>query len=215
MPSTPSCHHFVEEIADALRVGAVEKRGVGGDAEAALYGFADAFDGEFVAAFLADGEIVVLVLPIHVHRKAEVFAGLEEMEFFLQQQGVGAEIDVFFARDQPFDDFVDFGMHQRFAAGDGDHRRAAFVHRFEALFRRQVHFQNVRRILNLAAARARQVAAEQRLQHEDQRIAVATGHALLQHIADDRPHLRNRNTHIESIVSFPSGGRASPSERCV
>ena len=68
-------------------------------------------------------------------------------------------------------------MHERLAAGDGDHRRAAFIHGLEALLGREVHFENVRRILDFSAARAGQIAAEKGLQHEDQRIALAAGHA--------------------------------------
>ena len=62
-------HHFVEEIAHALRIGAIEKRGVGGDAEAALHCFANALDREFKAAFLADGEIVMFFFSIDDARK--------------------------------------------------------------------------------------------------------------------------------------------------
>ncbi len=59
-------HHFVEEGADALRIGAVEERGVGGDAEAALDGLANAVDGDVVAALAADREIVMLALAVQV-----------------------------------------------------------------------------------------------------------------------------------------------------
>ena len=97
------------------------------------------------------------------------------MELFFQQQRVRAEIDVLLARHQTFDDLVDLRMHQRLAAGDRNHRRAAFLDRLEALLRRQVHLQDVGGILNLAASRAGQVAAEQRLQHEHQRIPLAPG----------------------------------------
>ena len=53
--------------------------------------------------------------------KSQIFAGFEEVDFFLEEEGVGAEIDVFFALDEAFDDFFDVGVEQRFAAGDGDH----------------------------------------------------------------------------------------------
>ena len=66
----------------------------------------------------------------------EKFAGLEQVELFFEYQGVGAEVDVFPAGDQSFDDFRDLRMQQRFAAGDADHRSAAFFGGFEALFGR-------------------------------------------------------------------------------
>ncbi len=63
--------------------------------------------GDVEAAFAADGEIVVILLAVHVDAEGEIFAGLEEVDFFLEQQGVGAEIDVFFPGDEALDDFVD------------------------------------------------------------------------------------------------------------
>jgi hypothetical protein len=54
-------------------------------------------------------------------------------ELLLQQQGVGAEIDVFLALHEAGDDLVDFRMQQRLAAGDADHGRAAFLDGVEAL----------------------------------------------------------------------------------
>ena len=86
-------------------------------------------------------------------------------------------------------------MHQRLAAGDRHHRRAAFLNRAEALFGRQILFQNVGRVLDLAASGAGQVAAEERLQHQDQRVALASGKLLAQDVAGHRPHLRYRYWH--------------------
>ena len=134
-------HHLVEERAHALGIGAVEQRGVGGHAEAALQRFADAVDRDLVAAFAADGEIVVLLLAVQVDAEGQVLARLEEVDLFLQQQRVGAEVDVLLARHQAFDDLVDLRVHQRLAAGDGDHRGAALVHRPEALLGGELRFR--------------------------------------------------------------------------
>src|SRR5207248_1384768 len=95
---------------------------------------------------------------------------------------------------------------QRFAAGDRHHGRAALVNGFEALFWRELALQNVRGILDLAAPGARQVAAEQRLEHQDKRILLAPGDFLPKHISSHRPHLRNRNTHLRvDLLSMLSG----------
>src|ERR1035438_9752670 len=53
-------------------------------------------------------------------------------------------------------------------------------------------------------ARAKgQIAAEERLQHQHQRIALAAFDLLLQDVRGDRPHLRNRNTHaVEPRLAF-------------
>src|SRR5690349_24516672 len=86
-------HHFVEEGAHALGIGAVEERRVGGHAEAALECFLDSIERQIVSAFAADREVVVLFLPIHVNGKRQVLAGLEEMKLFLKQESIGAEIN--------------------------------------------------------------------------------------------------------------------------
>ena len=67
----------------------------------------------------------------------------------------------------------DFLVQQRLAAGDRHHRRAALVDRLHALGDRQALVQDLGRIVDLAAAGAGQVAAEQRLQHQHQRVALA------------------------------------------
>ena len=72
-------HHFVEKSADALGVGAVEQCRVCGDAEALLNRFANALDGQLIAALAANREIVVFFLPVHVHRERQILAGLEKM----------------------------------------------------------------------------------------------------------------------------------------
>ncbi len=196
MPSTPSVHHFVEEGADGFGIGAVEERGVSGDAEAAAEGFFDGVDGDVVSTFAADSEIMLFALAVEVHAEGQVFAGLEEIDFFLQQQGVGAEVNVFLAGDQAFDDLADLRVHQRLAAGDGDHGGAAFVDGAEAFFGGEVLLQDVGGVLDLAASGAGQVAAEQRFEHEDQRILLAAGELLAQDIA------RRRSTFVRQELAW-------------
>src|SRR6202043_3105710 len=79
-------HHVVKESAHALGIGSVKQRGVGGDAETALQGFADGVYGDLVTAFAAHGKVMVLFLPVQVHAEGEVLGGLEEMDLFLEQQ---------------------------------------------------------------------------------------------------------------------------------
>src|ERR1700739_1695548 len=47
-------HHFIKMRADAIGIGAVEERSVGGDAEAGFHSSLNAFDGLIVTAFTAD-----------------------------------------------------------------------------------------------------------------------------------------------------------------
>src|SRR5262249_44454343 len=175
--------------ADAVWIGAVEERGVRRDAETGLHGSLASFDSLIVSAVAANREIVMFALAVDVNRERQILTRLEEMQLLFKQKRIRAEIDVFLALDEPFDDLVDLRMHQRFAAGDGNHRRAALIHRLEAFFGRQFFFQNVRWVLNFAAAGARQVAAEKRLEHQHKRIALAACDLLFDQVSGYSPAL--------------------------
>src|SRR5205807_8205665 len=124
--------------------------------------------------------------------KSQVFAGTEQVDLFLEQQSVGAEINVFTAGDQSFDDLRDLRMHERLAAGNADHGSAAFLNSAEAFLRGEVFLENMGRILDLAAACAGEITAEERLQHQHKRIPFASRKPLLQDVACHSPHLRDR-----------------------
>ena len=92
-------------------------------------------------------------------------------------------------------DLRHLAVQQRLAAGDRHHRRAAFVDRRHALVVRQALIEDLVRIVDLAAAGAGEIAAEQRLQHQHQRIALAAGEMLLSDIGADPGGLRKGNSH--------------------
>ena len=170
-------------------IGAVEECGIGRDAEAALDGLLDAFDSDVPSAFAADGEVVLLALAVEMHGEGEVLRRREFGQAALEFERVGAEVDVLLARDEAVDDLDDLRMQQRLAAGDRHHGRAALFDRGEALLGRELLLEDVRRILHLAAAGAGQVAAEERLQHEHQRIALVALEPVLEDVGCNRPHL--------------------------
>src|SRR5690348_3016783 len=120
--------------ADTLWVGAVKQSCVRCYAKAAVQRFANAFHRLFMTTFEAHRKIVVLALSIEVNAEGQVLRRLEEVDLLFEEQRVGAEIDVFLALDEAFDDFLDLRMEQWLATGNRHHWRAAFVHRFEALF---------------------------------------------------------------------------------
>src|SRR5437868_11136231 len=194
-------HHFVKESAHAVRVGAIKQRRVRGYPETALNLFTDAFHPQVIPTVAADRKIVVFALAIHVDRKRQVLARLEEIELLFEQQRVRAQVYVLLPRHQPFHNLVDLRMHQRLAARYGHHWCPAFVDRLEALFRRQFLLQDVWRILDFAATRASQIAAKQRLQHQYKGISLAPSQLLLQQIGGDGPPLRNRYRHRALLSS--------------
>ena len=80
---------------------------------------------------------------------------------------------------------------QRLAARDRHHRRAALVDRVEAFLHREAPVEDRIRIIDLAAAGAGEIAAEQRLQHEHERVALAAHELLLHEVGADLHFLRN------------------------
>src|SRR6185312_4310248 len=194
-------HHLVEKGADRVWIGSIEEGGIGGYAESGGNGCANSCNGLVVAALAAYGKVVVLALAVHVDGKREIFARLKKMKFFFKKQRVGAHINVLFTCNEPFDDLVNFGMKQRLAAGNGDHRCSRFFDSLEALLGRQLLLENVGRVLNLAAAGTRQIAAEERLQHCDEGITLVPLHLLAQHISGNRPRLRYLYSHALRLLS--------------
>ncbi len=93
----------------------------------------------------------------------------------------------------PRDDFRQLLVQQRLAAGDRDDGRAAFVDGVQRVFDRHVLVQNRVGIVDLAAAGASQVAPEQRLKHQHQRIALPAGHALTDDVTTDKQFLKKRD----------------------
>src|SRR5262249_17272937 len=137
----------------------------------------------------------MLALAIEMNAERQVLRGLEKMEFFFQEKCIAAQINVFLARYQACNDLSDLRMQQRFAARDRHHRCAAFIYGFEAFLGRELALQNMRRILNFAASSAGEVAAEQRREHQAERVVAASSKPLPDEIRRHRPHLGNRNTH--------------------
>src|SRR5690348_7447624 len=198
----PGFHHRVEEARDAFRLGAVEQRAIDVDAEAARLGELDRRRGLLVDAVLAHRVVVHLLVAVEMDRPDEERIRLEAVDLLLEQQRVGAQIDELLACDDAFGDLLDLAVEQGLAAGDRDHRRAAFVDRLEALFDRQALVQDLVGIIDLAAAGAGEVAAEQRLEHENQRITLDAGQALFHHVGADADHLIERNGHGFDLPSL-------------
>src|SRR6185503_11231283 len=75
------------------------------------------------------------------------------------------------------------------------YRGSALIDGLEALLDGEVLAEDLARILDLAAAGAGEIAAEQGLQHQDKRVLLALTQALREHVARHRPHLRDRYAH--------------------
>ena len=170
----------------------------GGDAETALDGLTDGLHGDLVGAVAADGGIVLGLEPVHVDAEGEEFGGLKEVEFAFEEESVGAEVDVFFAGDEAFDNLVDFRVDEGLTPGNGDHGGAAFVGGGPALFGGEALAENVVRVLDFSATGTGKVATEERLEHEDERIAFVPAQFLPENVGGDRPCLADGNWHKRS-----------------
>jgi len=205
-------HHFIKKFTDAGGVSSFKEGGVGGDTESASDGFFNAFECGFVGAIATDGGVVFGFESVHVDAEGEIFGGFKEIDFAFEEEGVGAEVYVFFAGDEAFDDFVDLGMDEGFTSGDGDHWGPALIRCVPALLGGESFVENVIGILDFTAACAGKVATEERFEHEDERIAFVATEFLSENIRRNRPSLANRNWHRGSseatnTIAYVNGTR--------
>src|SRR5690606_34879494 len=84
-------------------------------------------------------------------------------------------------------------------AGDRHDRRTALVDRAQRVLDTHPLSQDVGRIVDLAAPRAREVALKQGLEHQDQRIALIPLQLLLEDVARDPETLYEWNAHSFSL----------------
>ena len=153
-------------------------------------------------ALLADRLVVMLAQPVEVDGEEQIGRGLEQMQLLLEQQRVGAERDELLLGHDALDDLADLAVDQRLAARDRHHGRAAFVDRVEAFLDRQPAIEDRIRIVDLAAADAGEIAAEQRLQHQHERIAFAAQQLLLEDVGADAHFLEERDSHFSCLPVF-------------
>src|SRR5438105_7655321 len=106
-------------------------------------------------------------------------------------------------------------MEQRLAARDRYHRSAALVDRPEAFGDREPLVQDLVGVVNLPASRAGEIAAKQRLEHEDERVALASRQGLSDHIGADDHFLSERNSQVGAPSPYERGLRnlVRPSRR--
>ena len=168
------------------------------DAETALHGLTDSFDGDLVGAVAADGGIVLGLEPVHVDAEGEEFGGLKEVEFAFEEESVGAEINIFFPGDEALDNFIDLGVDEGFPAGNGDHGGTAFIGGGPALFRGEALAKDVVGVLDFAATGAGKVATEEGLEHEDERVVFVPAQLLPENVGGNGPCLADRNWHKRS-----------------
>src|SRR5262245_26164133 len=145
--------------------------------------------------------------------EGEKLRGLILIELSLHQNRIGAEIDIPLLINQPTDDLGHFWMDHGFTTRDAHNWSPAFLRCSPTLLRCKPLIEHMIRILNLSAAGTGQIAAEERLQHQHERIPLYPTQLLGKHILRDGSHLGKWNGH--SSLSFISiyvgkGGNRQP-----
>ena len=127
--------------------------------------------------------------PVHVNAEGEVLGRLEEIDLLLEQNRVGTQVDVLLPGDQPLDHLLDLRIHQGLSSGNTHDRRAAFIRGVETLLGGELLLENMPGVLDLAAAGAGKIAAEERLEHQHERIPFLSRQLVFQNVGSNRPHL--------------------------
>src|SRR6267378_5302832 len=123
----------------------------------------------------------------------EIRVGLEQVDLFLEEQGVGAEVDKFLFGHDTGGDLINVAVQQRLATGKHHDRGAALLDSLEALIDAQALIEDRVRVVDLAAAGTGEVAAKQRLQHQNQRIPPHTPDVSSEDISTNPNRLTQRN----------------------
>src|ERR1019366_8428747 len=162
-----------EQLLDLPHIGLFVDRGVGADLEAGLLGDLDTLDGQIENAFALDGQVVILPHAIQVDVEVEALIRREFADPLLDEHAVGAKVNMAVALQDARCQLADLRIHHGFAAADGNHRRAALIHRGQALLERHPLGDGGFVLAYAPAAGAGEVAGVQRLQHQDDGEALA------------------------------------------
>src|SRR5690606_6281238 len=145
----------------------------------------DRGDGLVERAGPANGCVVAVAVAVQVDRECQVRRRLVLIDLLLEQQRVRAQVDELLARDDALDALRPLFTNQRLAARNRDDGGAALVDGTQRFLDRHPLAQNLVGIVDLAATRASEVALEQRLEHEHERIALVALELLLEDVARD------------------------------
>jgi hypothetical protein len=141
------------------------------------------------------------LVAIEVDRPGKHRIGFVLVDLLGEKQCVGAQDHVLLAIEEAAHDLRHIVVQQRFPTGDRDHRRAALVDGLHALIEAQTLVENLVRVVDLAASSAREIATEERLQHQHERIALGATEMLFRNIGADSRHGFNGKTHAALLLN--------------
>src|ERR1700733_1169109 len=165
-------HRLIKEISYAVGVFAHKQRAVDRYAKAFAARKPDCRDRLVIDSLLADRLIVPLPIAVQMDRKCQVRRRLVFVNVLGEQNRIGAQVDEFLACHDAGDDLRHFLMNQWLAAWNGYDGRATFVHRAQCVFQTHALLENLLGVIDLPAPGAGEIALKQRLEHQNQRVAL-------------------------------------------
>src|SRR3954465_2930443 len=183
-------HGLVEERGGLIRGVAAEKSAVDGYAETLGSRELDGRDRLVVHTFHAHRLVVTLTKAIQVDGESQVFGRLVVVDVLWQKNRVRAQIDKLLARHDAGDDLRHLFVDERLATGDGHHGGATLINGAQRVLDTHAFLQSLFRVVDLAAPGAGQVALEQRLQHQHQRITLVATQSLAGNVLPDLQALK-------------------------
>src|SRR2546429_1294058 len=203
----PEPHRRIEELSHLVRIRAVEQRAVDGDAKAPGARELDGRDRLVENPFLTHGLVVALAVAVQVDREGEIGRRPVVVDVPREQNRVGAEVHELPPRHDSRDDLRHLFMDERLAPRNGHDRSAALVHGPKRLLDAQALLQDLLRIIDLAAARAGEIALEEGLEHQHQRITFLAPELARGDVATDTVDLHQRDTQaLLPLLSYLTQG---------
>ena len=124
------------------------------------------------------------------------------LHFLAHEHAVGADIDDAALREKSGDEFFDLRIDQRFPAANGDHWRAAFLRRGQAILEAHHVFEAGGIFADASAAGAGQIAGVQRFELQDQREPGRAQHFMLNNVTGDLRRQSERKAHRIRFLEF-------------
>ena len=142
---------------------------------------------------------MALLEPVDVDNPAEARVRLETVELAFEEQSIRTQVDEAATVKERLGHFVDLGVQQRLATGNRDHGGAGLLNCSHRLLDTHPLAQDLRRVLNLSAPVAREVAGEERLQLHNERELLAPSQLLTSHVRADLDALAQWDSHLADL----------------
>jgi hypothetical protein len=137
-----------------------------------------------------------------MHIQGKVGMRAHPFQGFLQEQTVGAQIDMLSPQQNSLDKFVHVRIQKRLPAGNCYNRGRALIHGSQTFFKCHHLLQGIGIFTDPAAARAGQIAQMSRLKHQHEREFIVPHHFVLDDVTGKIKVQFQRETHYGLFLSI-------------